>query len=419
MKRIVLAIVLASCLSLEGWATGYQALLQGNRELGMGNLGVALRPTASSVYWNPGALGFMGYNSVQAGVTFAGSKHHYRPLWSGSDLSQYEASTDSPVGTPFHVYATFGGENSDFRFGLGVYTPFGSSVKWEDGWDGRGYLTEMSLKTFFFQPTVSYKISDKFSVGAGFVLATGSVNLQKDITQLGDGATSEIDGSAELGYGYNIGVSYRPNEQWILGLSYKSEVTMKVEDGDAIFNVPMAAKPLFQADKWSSELPMPSTWAFGVTYLPTSKLSIGAEVNLVGWDSYEKLDIEFNKPVNGETHSVSNRNYNKSYVIKIGGEYQLKEWLSVRAGGYYDKSPVDAGYLSPETPDQSRINTTFGVGLKPTKNIAVDLAFLYSNGIEREQTPKDVEGAGNVGGVLPGTFKTTGLIGGISVSYNF
>src|SRR5690554_4287618 len=102
MKKQIL--ILFGMLSLGGsvMASGFQVLLQGNRETAMGNVGVGLRPEASSIFFNPGALSMMTRNSVSVGVSGIFSHNSYY----ASDVpnSNYTANTDNPMGTPFHVY---------------------------------------------------------------------------------------------------------------------------------------------------------------------------------------------------------------------------------------------------------------------------------------------------------------------------
>ena len=128
---------------MSSFAAGYQVLLQGNRQLAMGNMGAALRPEAGSVYWNPGALGFLDKSAVSAGVTFLQARVDYTSLEGGKT-----AETDSPLAAVPQVYAVWAPQNSNFRFGIGFYTPYGSSVSWGDkNWPFPFLLTEIKLKT--------------------------------------------------------------------------------------------------------------------------------------------------------------------------------------------------------------------------------------------------------------------------------
>lgn len=425
MKKQIL--ILFGILSLGGsvMASGFQVLLQGNRETAMGNVGVGLRPEASSIFFNPGAVSMMTRNSVSVGVSGIFSHNSYY----ASDVpnSNYTANTDNPMGTPFHVYGAFGAEGSPLKFGLGVYTPYGSQVVWGKDWRGAQLLDEITLQAIYVQPTISYKINDMISVGAGFVYMFGNVNLQRQlpVSSAAGRSSIELDGSAN-GIGYNIGLYLEPSEKFSIGLNYRSKVEAEVDGGDALFhNVPILAAEQFQADKFNAMLPLPSNTTLGVAFRPISPLTLSAEVSMVGWSAYKELKFEFNKPVGGSEESISPRNYKDAWVFRLGGEYMATDALAVRAGIYYDQTPVQSGYMTPETPDSDRLGLTAGIGYAISEQFDIDLSFLYIQGMEREQTIADAEKAGTfdpskgIQDVLPGTYKLNAFIPGISLSYHF
>lgn len=367
----------------------------------------------------------MSGNSVSLGASGIFSHNTYY----ASDIpnSTYTSKTENPMGTPFHFYGAFGAEGSNLKFGLGIYTPYGSQVDWEEGWRGEQLLDEITLQAIFVQPTVSYKINDMISVGAGFVYMFGKVNLQRGLPASSTTGNSsiELDGNAN-GLGYNLGVYLEPSEKFSIGLNYRSKVEAEVEEGDAIFhNVPAAAGALFQANQFSAKLPLPSNTTLGAAFKPSTKLTLSAEVSMVGWSAYEELRFDFNGNVGGSPESVSPRNYEDAWVFRLGGEYMAIDALAVRAGVYYDQTPVQDGYMTPETPDSDRIGLTAGLGYAVNDRFDIDLSFLYIQGMEREQTIKDAEDAGtyNPGqgtqDVLPGTYKLNAFIPGISLSYHF
>ncbi len=66
MKKLTIVCLLLTFISHISFGSGYQVLLQGNRTTGMGNLGVMMYSDASSLFFNPGAMGFMDHNSIQS-----------------------------------------------------------------------------------------------------------------------------------------------------------------------------------------------------------------------------------------------------------------------------------------------------------------------------------------------------------------
>jgi long-chain fatty acid transport protein len=426
MKKLI--AVAALCLTGLHMAngSGYQVLLQGNRTTGMGNLSVALNQDVSSLFFNPGAMSMIDHNGVMAGLNLI---YPNNAFWNSTvESSNYTAQTETPSGTPFHMYAVWGPKESPWKFGLGFVTPFGSSVRWEEGWMGRDLLTDIRLKALQFQPTVSYKITDKLGIGAGLTLGYGSIRLERTLFlngQEGEGSVA-LEGDAEFAYGFNIGLFYALSEKIDLGVSYRSELSMKVEGGDADFVVPSSLASAIPAqNKFSAELPLPSTINIGLTYHVNDKLDIGTEFNWVGWSAYDSLIIDFETNTPLLEDSRAPRKYEDSFVIHLGGEYKLSDQWQLRLGGYYDTTPVQDGYMTAETPDNNRIGLTAGVGFSLGERFQFDASFLYIHSGEREQTVQQAMDAGTYNpdtgnrDVLPGTYRLNALIPGLSIAYKF
>ena len=412
------------------FGSGYQVLLQGNRTTGMGNLGVMMYSDASSLFFNPGAMGFLDHNSILAGVNPIFASNTY---WnSEATNSTYTAETDNPMGNPFHFYAVWGPKDHKFKFGIGAFAPFGSGVNWGNTWTGRDLLNEISLAAIQVQPTVSYKISDKISVGAGLDVTMGNVYLKRSILRSGrstgdnyEEGSVELEGSATTAFGYNVGILYKASDNLDIGVGYRSEVTMKLEEGKADFIVPGSLKPFFPNDNpFNAEPPLPSVATIGLVYHFNENFELGTQFDWVGWSAYQSLDFDFkvNTPLLQDTKSL--RNYEDSWVLHLGGEYRMESRLHLRAGIYYDKTPVKDGYMTAETPDNDRIGYTAGLGYS-IGSVQLDLSFLYINSQKREQTTQQAIDAGTYDpitgsrDVLPGTYRLNALIPGISIAYKF
>jgi long-chain fatty acid transport protein len=74
-------------------------------------------------------------------------------------------------------------EYNKFRFGFSVTAPAGLSKRWQDPYP-RTFAEEFTLKVFEFNPTVSYKFCDRFSVGGGVrgIYVDGKVKSAGTIT---------------------------------------------------------------------------------------------------------------------------------------------------------------------------------------------------------------------------------------------
>ncbi|HKR03314.1 MAG TPA: outer membrane protein transport protein, partial [Bacteroidia bacterium] len=179
MKKVFFGIMIANFICVEpSFAGGFQVNLQGQKQAAMGHCGIGSVTDAAGIFFNPGTISFLNANSVTAGVNLIFHKTQYLEAFPGI----YSAKTKNTTGTPVNFYGTFKLlKNKKLSAGLAINTPFGSKVMYEENWKGQFLLREINLKTFFIQPTLSYKITEKIGIGAGFVYSTGTMKLRKAI----------------------------------------------------------------------------------------------------------------------------------------------------------------------------------------------------------------------------------------------
>lgn len=402
-KLTILLVCPALFISLSAYSGGYQVRLQGQKQTGIALIGTPFAYDASSIFYNPGALAMIKqkYN-FSGGVSTIFSNHVFR-----KESTDYEARTDNPMGTPFYFYGSTK-ITDNLSVGFGVYTPFGSSAKWDNDWAGKYLIRNISLMAIFYQPTLSYKVSEWLSVGAGFIYATGNVKLEKALPY--NDAPAELEGSTGS-IGYNAGVYLKPFNGLSLGVSYRSEIKMEVEDGEANFDVPESLESTIpRKNKFDATLPMPANLDFGISYDVNDKLTLAVEVNWVMWDIYDTLSFKFEKA--GDLLNSDNpRLYKDSWITRVGGQYKLNDKIVLRAGAYYDPSPTNKNYFNPETVSLNTIAWTLGMTVTPVKNLDIDLSYLQLHG---EESEKSYEPAN-----FSGIYKTITIIPGIGVSYSF
>ena len=178
-------------------------------------------------------------------------------------------------------------------------------------------------------------------------------------------------------------------------------------------NIPVAARGNFpEGAEFSARLPLPATLTIGLGYKVNEQLTLAADVSHVGWSEYESLRFDFTKPVGGANVSESARNYDDAYIFRLGAEYQLNDKLALRGGAYYDQTPVQDGYLTPETPDADSRGLSAGIGYDLSEKFSVDASFLYINKKKRTDTAEFSRG-------IPGTYKATAYIPGLALNYKF
>jgi len=411
MKKILIVLVFLSFGSI--YAGGYRVALQGQRMLGMAHAGLSVFKNAETAFFNPAGIAFLdnkfsvslGVNGIMSKVKFQNTGYNWA----------YE--TDNPTGTPFYLYFTYK-YSDNINFGMAVYTPFGSSTVWNQ-WAGSHIVNDISLKVIYMQPSVVYKFSKYFSASASFIYAMGEVSYNKDINRYladenGNKTNVQLESGMTSAMGYGLSIAYKPTDDFSFGVNYRSKITLSPDSGTAKFNnVPAFLSQKLTDTGFSAELPMPAELGIGFSFQATKKLLLAFDYNHTYWSAYKKLEINFD---NDLPSSVAIKNYHNTSTIRMGAEYQLTGHFAVRAGYYYDETPVPGNYFSPETPSLNTDNFTFGLGYESDK-LSVDLSLLYLKGEENTGYTK-VYGEGPAPHKFGGDYISSALIPGIGITYS-
>lgn len=457
MKKILLALAAAG-MTAGAFAEGYQVNNFSARQAGMANVGTAMKLGSESIYFNPAAAAFqeskfdisLGATGILSSVTAS-----TLPTAANGYKSDLQETSDNKMSTPLHMYINYK-PSKRWSVGLGFYTPNGSSMNWGGNWSGAHLIQDINLAAYTIQPTVSFKICDRLSIGAGLMITWGNFDLSRSLLskttrqgliaskidptinnmnliinnpmatdeqkaqaqqllqQLQGGkaylestmdqsiVAAQLSGNANVAIGVNAGILWDINDQWSLAMSYRSRMNMKVDRGHATMNIdPQAAAliamfeqlkggtqliPALDQGTFHTELPLPTTVTWGVSYRPNAKWQMAVDLQWIGWSAYKDLNVAFNETELGIKDIYSVKNYSNTLSARFGAEYQALNWLTARAGIYFDESPVDSNYLNPETPSMTKIAYSLGASFRLARSLSLDLAYCYVSSADPERT---------------------------------
>jgi long-chain fatty acid transport protein len=412
-KHVITASLLLSAMTSFG--AGYQLNLQGLRQVAMGGTGAAWPWDASTIFYNPGGLARLKGVQVYGSTMFLMPSTAYGNRDNSGTTSANEQSV-SQTFTPFNLY--IGGrlnEDSRLALGLGIYTPFGAGLKWDNNWLGKYIVQSIDLKTVFFQPTVSYRANDWLSVGAGFVFGAGSVDFKQALPVHGAQGADIDDGQAHLhgtatGVGFNVGAQMKLRENFQVGLTYRSQVNMDVSAGTADFRVPTSLRDSFPNTKFSSRLPLPGVATIGFGWR-LNDITLQMDFNYTGWNSFDTLRFDFAQTTTSLNNVRAPRKYRNTFTPRFGICYKISNTVALMGGAAYDPTPVTNGFVSPDLPDADRVVLSCGITVKPLPGLTIMAAFEGVNSVKR-QGNYDHAGFG-------GVYKTTAAAPGIGLYYSF
>lgn len=401
MKKIVLGVI-AAAAALSATAEGYQVNTLSARQVGMAHTGTAMNLGAESMFFNPAGLGFLD-KTLDVSAAVSGIMATATATTGGSKYT-----TDNNVSTPIMVGAAFS-IYDNLKAGISFYTPYGSSINWTDNWPGAVLNQSVDLKVYTIQPTVAMKITPRLSVGVGLMLSWGTVNLNKGLVNASTmdavltamqsphlfGSTTpasvNLNGTAQVAFGANIGAKYDINNRWAIGASFRTKMNMKVKAGQASVkyanelaqNVLSSLQVLNESD-FKSEMPCPWVLSLGATYKPVDKLLLAFDARLTGWKTYKSLDIEFLSEQLTPFNQYITKDYSNAWGFSLGAEYALTNRFDVRAGVMLDTTPVNDRHYNPETPGMTKIEPSAGFSFRPIQQLSIDLGLMYVAGLGKK-----------------------------------
>ena len=406
MKKLLFAVYLIAA-ALTAQAGGFQVNSQGQKALGMGGAFTAYNKDASAAYFNPGALALL-----DSGRYFSIGASYIMPRTTFLSEKTGQAEDMEPQNfLPAYLYAAIP-VSDRLTLGLSLNSPFQMKSKWNDNWEGRAINQEISLQTYYVQPTASFRVSNNFSLGAGLVYAYSDLKVRRQIGEFnGNGSFS---GTASC-LGYNVGIYGKVQDEISFGITYRSTVNFNYDNGEAVFtNIPAPLSSQYQNQGFESDITMPSTLSVGLSNRITDKVLLAFEFNLTGWANYDSLNFNFadqNTP-----DSRSPRKFEDAMAFRVGLNYSPTEKLEVRGGAYFDETPVRDEYISPDYPDGNRLGFTTGLTYKLNDKFSIDGAFMFEKVTDRNAVADEI----NVQiSNISGTYRTYVTGAGLGLNYNF
>ncbi len=379
----VLVLTAASQVFASGYRIPEQSLNSTARAGGY----VAYTPGVDATYYNPANMAWLEDRWMLEGdATWIHLSSIDYTDTRGSFYSGDSESEDFLLPTFFVVSPDY----NNFRFGFSSTAPGGLSKRWQDPYP-KSYAEDFTLKIFELNPTISYKISDRFSVGAGLraVYTDGKVKsnyLDQDVF------TRDLEGDS-WDFGYNLAATFQPVEEMNISLTYRSKVELSVE-GDATLQY----YPYYRYSGYAEvEIPLPAVLALAVSYTFFDQLTVELEYDRTFWSAYETLDFNY-----GTSFSASNplarfdspiaKNWNDTDAWRLSLSYDMKNNFILMAGFAIDENPVPAENLGFETPDADALLYSFGVRYTINDSMEMGIAYLYDYKKSRSVSNGAVEG---------------------------
>ena len=334
---------------------------------------------ASTVAGNPAGMSKLERREVSGGLAFI---HALTDIEATS--AKYKATDTAdgdmvPFSTiPFGYYVT--PINDKLHFGLGLYVPFAVASDYEKNFQGRYKGLHSAVEVVNLQPTISYKVNDQVSVGAGLVISRIYGKLTNNLTfnsALPD-AKVDIEGD-DIAYGFNAGVLVDINDQLSWGLTYKSQIKYGLEGDTKVSDVDVRTgmDTLNGTYDATVDITMPESIDTSVTYRLDDQWTLYGGATWTRWSRLDALVVKNKDAHPALTELTEDLKWEDTWSFAVGASYQLNPQWVLRAGLALDESPTNDTHRTTRIPVSDRTIFSVGAGWNINQDMTLDLAYSY------------------------------------------
>ena len=367
MKKIVTLSLLTSSIVLAG---GYKIPEQSLNSMALGAAYVAHTDGADTAYYNPANMAFMKDKQfMEVGITLA---HLPRNEFSGELATTSGKSEIENLYIPnLHYVANRMG---DWRWGTSITAPGGLTKRWNTPVQ-KAFAEEFTLKILEFNPVVSYKVSDNFAIGGGlrFIYSEGVV--KNDGTLIGSAGRREMEGNTAA-FGYNLAMSYKPQDDVTMAVTYRSNVNLK-EEGEA--NLFVSNLGIQRTADVS--VPLPAALNLAFSHNITDRYTFEINYERTYWSTYKTLDFNYGTPLRTALVSAFDnpkiRAWEDTDTVRLGLTGKVTDSITLMAGIAKDETPVPSEYIGYELPDSDATVYSIGLRIQATDNLSFGMAYLH------------------------------------------
>ncbi|MEW6514791.1 MAG: outer membrane protein transport protein [Pseudomonadota bacterium] len=390
-SRLIPALV---AMAFSGSATASGFALQNQTGSGNGNAfagAAAAAEDAGTIMWNPAGMSFLpkGHNIAVAGTLL------YRDI----DYSDNGSTALVPaLGTtdggnagglsliPAGYWAY--GINDRLSVGVGVSPTFGNVTEYDFDFVGRnaGYFAE--IKQININPSIAYRVNDKLSLGFGLNFAHNTTHFKQGLALGALAATTnhlDVEGD-DWAMGWNFGAMFQVSPSTRIGLSYRSELTFKLEGDQSASISPVNAATVSQDIK--ATLKTPASVSIAVSQKLNDRWEMLGDI---GWTDWSVVDIiQLKSKATGGNLSALSYNFKDTWRIGFGANYQYSDKVKVRFGIAHDKSPVkSAADRTMTLPDSDRTWLSIGAKYQLSPKSSLDVGYTHIF-FDKEKTARAV-----------------------------
>ena len=420
MKKSLIAISFTTIsLFLQAtlvWAGGATLYEIGTPDMGTAAAGRAASAQDASTAWgNPAGMSFLDRSQLLIGFMPFVIDMRFNPDSStiGDDGGQQGGAMIGNGTFQVHKFS------DDLAVGYAIGSYSGMTMDPDDNWVGRYSIQDLGLVTMGVFPSVSYKLTDWFSVGGGPSLIYGKIRAKMAINNpgpgMGDGEMEFKDDSWTVSG--QLGFMLEPRKGTRIGVAWRGPAEFEFY-GDPHFRDigPVLSTILYNTGMSGSEIKMkirlPHEIMTSVYHEVNDKLAVMGNFGWQDWNHFGGVTLNI-RTVNDT--SVSKKiPFEDTFHYALGAQYRIAEKWLLSTGWAYDTSCVQDSNRTVALPMDRQIR--YGTGIQYDVNEKVTIGAAYTL-IDFGQSK--VSKQGTLTGLTSGDYDAYGHFANVNMIWRF
>ncbi|WP_026957716.1 outer membrane protein transport protein [Aliagarivorans taiwanensis] len=413
-SKTLIALAIAAATS-QAHAAGFQLNSQSATGIGRAFAGDAvIADNASVLSRNPAAMAMFDRPELSVGAAIADVKIKvsdavYHGLIDSNLGSIDDAGSTKVIPNIYYIHPI----NNKWAVGVAAFSNFGTGTDTSGlnsanspGFQNQ-FLGNTELTTINFNASVSYRINEQLSLGAGIDIIHGAGEIHRGEAIPTTGSLLDVDADG-IGIGGIVGATYELNKDHRFGLSYRFSPTVNAS-GDV--------KKFGAAGLDEIDVPVPDIFQIAGYHKVASQVALHYTAQWTGWSEFDRISSN-----GGEEIKVYN--WDDSWLFSVGATYYLNPQWELRVGYMHDQGVV-GGNSEPSIsiPDSDRNWYTAGASWHFSKNSTVDFGLAVVRGkdvnVVEQGATVDLGGGPVSTGALSATTNSNAIYYSLQYNYRF
>ncbi len=256
-----------------------------------------------------------------------------------------------------------------WRLGMNLYSISGAALDPSNSWTGKNEVTDVSLFTVSFLPTVAVRVTDWLSVGGGPQVTYGSLDLKLKVGLPAPlrQPSIELDNLTDWAVTPLVGVLLEPTDRLRFGIVYQGQTSLKL---DGKIKIPVGAgSPGIDLDL-DLAMAVRTSMFWEVNDTVALMMSAGWE----DWSTAENLPIS-----SGGLSGDIPLEFRDTWYLGAGIHYRAGEKWTLQTGFRYDSSALKDSDRTTALPIDRFLTAGIGAKYDWSEKLKIGFHFGYSN----------------------------------------